>query len=567
MPSLFEGLGPGAWLLLSIVVAAGGLALVQVWRACEVLGNETRRAARLRKTPLPADRTEAAPARHALEAAPPSAPPDSAVTGRIRAVAAACRLGSLPPHGQLTHATDEFVRGLLRFSRGVAGILVLLGLAATLLGLTGAVQGLGRFAPSATGQAQGAAAVAAGTGSADPFEAQRARVDELFESVQSTLGGMRTAFVPALASVSLTILLMAALAVAEARGALLHRELDRLTDEVLLPLYYADPAAELRDATAGARAAGAALVQAAEQGGRSLGAAVESAAGAVSGAAAAGSAAFAQASTEGMAALREFLAGALGSVRDTEARLTAGAQSTATRMEKSGQAAAHAVERAARLQARAAESSARRLDGSAQGFATVLDTAARTTARVAAATEAGGAYAARAAQSEALLQGAMERLGEQLRAQDRGSTALVETGARLADALADAEQTRMAMRELLVLQQAWLREAGARLDRHWEQTGLALTAVRELAEAIEARHDALQGLVQRITILRVAPATDAPHARDAGEGDAGDGDAHGPETPPAATKPARAEVAGPWPEGMPLFSASGAGEGYGHAGE
>ncbi|HET6762913.1 MAG TPA: hypothetical protein VFH27_04550, partial [Longimicrobiaceae bacterium] len=153
----------------------------------------------------------------------------TAVADIVRSYWLAARVGGLPETGAAVSAAEARLLAALELPRTISGSLVLVGLGGTLLGLTRAVIGINTH-PSTelpTSSTPGAAALSQ----------QIQSVNTLLGGVETTIGGMRTAFIPALCAVVLTLALLLVLHQAKARETHVLALLDEVSGAMLRPLF------------------------------------------------------------------------------------------------------------------------------------------------------------------------------------------------------------------------------------------------------------------------------------------------------------------------------------------
>ncbi|HST57547.1 MAG TPA: hypothetical protein VLK84_02590 [Longimicrobium sp.] len=248
----------GTWVFVAVLGLVFAVALVGLWRVAAACSAEVLALEAIdEEAPAIRDGADArSEARARLEAA--DFRETTAVGERIGLLAESAAVQQLPDREVLASLAAARLRGPLALPRVIAGVLVLIGLAATLWGLTGAVSGLQRFKVAAA-QPTNTAPLR------DRMAEQSRQVDQLFEHIQTTLGGMQTAFVPALVGVGLTILLLFLIHRAQSRSGALLLRLERSTDLVLLSLFRPSGALGLDEAAVGARDAADGLLRSADQ--------------------------------------------------------------------------------------------------------------------------------------------------------------------------------------------------------------------------------------------------------------------------------------------------------------
>lgn len=204
----------------------------------------------------------------------------TAVAERVRMLAAGSTSGVLPSRDGLALLSEVMTERRLRFPRMIANLLVLMGLAGTLLGLTIAVVSLGAM-PSAEPVASYVDAATDSLSSGGPRTAvdgsgeeivvkARERLSNVENSLRGTLVGMRTAFVPALLAVVCTIVLLLRLGRAQSDQRDVLAGLESLTDELLIPAFDPSPERLVYSGTADAVEAARGLLSSADQAARAI---------------------------------------------------------------------------------------------------------------------------------------------------------------------------------------------------------------------------------------------------------------------------------------------------------
>lgn len=397
---------------------------------------------------------------------------------RIERVSQAARHGLSLDRAALASAAEDQLFHLLRAPRAMTNLLVLVGLAGTLGGLTQAVSGLGGFKAPQPLSAAPDTVISAEQVLAD----QSAVIDGLLKAVQDTLSGMKTAFIPALIAVIATVLLLAGVQVVQGRLQDLLGQLENVTEVVLLPLYRPGSGTALLEAQAQALNASRALIDASEQSSaalaRSLGSLETQMCSSAEGAAAIINAG----SNAALDALRSWLSEAAAGTRDAQAALVRGASDATKLMSTSAaRAAADADKVAQRSRSAVAE-----LDAGAGRLARVLANAETVASGVARAVSAGGNVAELVADAGTRYETAAALIASALESTRREAGRHGDTAARLAQALEDLEQTRAAMRDLVALQQQWHRETLSRVDQQGREVAASVEAIREFAATVAA---------------------------------------------------------------------------------
>jgi hypothetical protein len=256
--SVLGEMAPVTWVFVAVLGLVFVLALAGLWRVAVACSAEALALGAIEgeASALHGGADARRDVRARLEAA--DFRETTAAGERIGLLAESAAVQQLPDREVLASLSADRLRGPLALPRMIAGVLVLIGLAATLWGLTGAVSGLQRF-DVAAGQPTST------TPLGERMAEQSRQVDELFNHIQTTLGGMQTAFVPALVGVGLTIVLLFLIHRAQSRSGALLRRLERSTDLVLLPLFRPPGALGLDEAAVGAREAADGLLRSADQ--------------------------------------------------------------------------------------------------------------------------------------------------------------------------------------------------------------------------------------------------------------------------------------------------------------
>lgn len=415
---------------------------------------------------------------------------DTATAARVHALARLVEHGLPLDRSALTAASEERLTQPLRVPRAVSSSLILIGLAGTLLGLTQAVLGLGSFGGVQPAVQDGGLAVE------QLIQQQSALIDQLLKSIQATLGGMKTAFIPALAAVALTILLLLVLHVVQDKLDGVAARLETLTDEILLPLYRPGTQDRLQEAQFLAFRASEALLAASERTARVLATSLDSMETRMAAAAQQASAAVSAGSSAAVQSLRTFLADARVATEESGRLLTAGAQAAATQFTTSASGAAKSV---AAIQERI-QRSAERLDATAAELSTAVKTAGTAASGIAEALSIGGRVAERLSEAESQHQETVRLITDQLKTAQQEATRVTETSARLAEALQNLDQTRLAMRDLVALQQQWHRDT---LNAVAANTLRAEEGVREIHQAVERIEKSAGSLGDRIRQVHV----------------------------------------------------------------
>lgn len=284
MSDFFSILGAEAWAVIALELLAFTLAVRHLFRAHRAQLRELAALERIRsifgETADQEDEIRQARERirsEFLESPGEAAPGPTATAELVRSYVNAARIGDVPEPGAAFSAAEAMLRTRLALPRTVAGLLVLIGLGGTLLGLTQAVIGINAVPPESS-QVRVEGAPNASVRSlqtaqhvqSPALEEQIRRVDALLKGIEHTLAGMRTAFVPALIAVALTVLLLSLLNRAQTREALVLAQLDIVSGSVLRPLFRAvDPRLAFH-LPGKAREASTALMKAAESASHTL---------------------------------------------------------------------------------------------------------------------------------------------------------------------------------------------------------------------------------------------------------------------------------------------------------
>jgi hypothetical protein len=542
-------LGVGAWLVIALEVLAFSVAMRHLTRAGRAYQREDAALERIRSLLGDmADREdEAVRTRERIHSDFVDAPADAqqqgavlaefadtATAALVRTYVHAARLGDVPEPGSALAAAEARLQGGLALPRTVAGLLVLIGLGGTLLGLTQAVVGIStRAAPigpsasdsavSRTQTAQAAqepAADSATAGTPPPgvevargspvqvadsdsargfragdgaeLEGQIGKVNALLGGIETTLAGMRTAFVPALCSVGLTVLLLWFLHYSRAREAHVLAQLEEVSGAVLRPLFrpfdprraFRLPADVLEASSAlikGSETAARTLTEAVEEvrrgwkvgvhtAGKALRATVKDGAdtaakalqATVKDGADTAAGALRKSMDEGLAGVRKATEGLAQQVGEVAEEIAEPVRTAAKRLEEAtrthGTALAEAVGRASTAAGAAATASEQLTER-----LTAID---RVGSQLSSALESGTATAGALKGVEARIAEALELVGKQVERSRQSADSLATVGAPLVNASKDLQRMRDMLAELLSDQQKLRRDSLALFQAH-----------------------------------------------------------------------------------------------------
>jgi hypothetical protein len=479
------------WLLGIIVVVLlwGTLPLPAAWRLarreCQAL--DTIEAVRPRVSAEAADRLLVRTGIEAETNVKVLRP--TATAERVRSLARIVEYGLPLDRASLTAAAEDRLTEPLRRPRAVSGMLVLIGLAGTLLGLTQAVLGLGSF-----GGVQPAAPPGGSIPVTQLIQQQSDVINHLLDSIQSTLRGMQTAFIPALAAVILTVLLLLMVYAAQARAEHAAARLEALTDEILLPLYRPGAENRLQEAQFLAFRAANTMVAAAERTASLLVTALDNMDARMAAASDAVTETIQAGSREAIESLKTFVGESRAAVDETARILTTGAKSAATQFSTAATDAAQSVAAVHKRMQKSAE----RLEKTTDALAASVETAGAAASEISAVLRVGGRVAERLSEAEGHHRETVKLTTEQLQAARQEATRVAETSARFAEALQNLDQTRLAMRDLVALQQQWHRDTLGAVDANTRGAEESAREVRTAIGRIEETARTLEHRIERV---------------------------------------------------------------------
>lgn len=483
--------------LLVLVLGLFTVAARTLWLGHLQLKREKKAILRLRSDAEAAGTDAGAVASAVREAVSADELRETAVAERVRLLDVAARRGTLPHRDGLTFVAEVAVETRLRVPRTIANLLVLLGLAGTLVGLTLAVWKLGDMPASdqelVADTDPRAGADSAGTlaeGEAEVVAEARRRMKQIEESLRGTLLGMRTAFVPALAAVAGTVLLLLGLGRTQAAQREVLADLERLTDELLVPAFAPEPQRVLSEAvTATVRAARELLNSAQEI--------TAAARNAVSTASVSFDAATKSASTAFAAAVKdatEKLTAAGSAVRteashasnalskdvaDARANLEKAAENAGTRLERAAAADREPIRQAADTVQKTLVPSLRELDQRTSALTAFIERAEEVVARLGEVLEQEGEVVRSVADAGGVVTESLGQLTRSVTAEASARHELAESSGRLSAALENVERVRQSLSSMNASHDDLARTTSTVLAEH---TGL----VRQVADDIAA---------------------------------------------------------------------------------
>ncbi|MDB4949775.1 MAG: hypothetical protein JWM27_2424 [Gemmatimonadetes bacterium] len=475
--------------LLAVVVGMACWAFVGAHQATERLAQEFRALARLREHGRgmedPGGR-EAARDRLRAHASGKVAAAAGPVTHAVLEIMlrSAAR-GDLPSRDGIAAVAEARIDRWLRPPRTITHVLVLVGLSCTLLGLTMSVMGLSAMGPVPS-HAEPTVASDGRSGAipvpAQPMADAREKIDQLFAAIEETLVGIRTAFVPALGAVVLTIALLFRMASLQARQREWLAELEEVADTVLYPALDPGPDRALAQGAAAAVQAADQLLEAALASAQTLRTASSEASDAyrtvLDGAGKNLAASIAAAATVASKAVGEVKAAA---ERAGEAMRRA-AEETGKRLESAAAADREPLRAAAQEARLSLLPVVQALDERTTRFLAALDQADVTSGQVSRALECGAAMVAQATAAQLAMQEGLKMMAARVERETEGHEHLAAGTTRLAAALEDIERTRRTLSEMHASQQQWARAA---LEQLQEQVRLSGDAANR-AQAITA---------------------------------------------------------------------------------
>ena len=499
------------WVFLVTLLSAFTFAALRLWHAALLVRAEHRALDEVetRGLNLPPPLAEHDEVRRDLEAATRTASlKGTATAARVHALARLAEQGLPLDRSALSSDTEGTLLQPLRWPRAISNLLILVGLVGTLWGLTRTVMELDNSVQSPIGASEGTVG--------ERLQQQGAVIDQLQSSITRTLGGMETAFVPALAAVALTILLLVGLQWLQAKTDDLGARLERVTDDVLLPQFRLSGHDHLQEAQTLAFRASRALVEATastakrlatsvdltdkrlassvEAADKRLAASVEHAENRMADAATQTRDTLSASSETAVGMLRAHLEASREATESVRERLVAGAAEAAVRFGKAASRTAYTLEV---VHERMGESAAR-LDETANKLGAAVAAVSTVAAEIGEALAVGGQVAERLAEAESRHQELMRIIDTRTEAAHQDTVRGMEMMDRLAGALENLEMTRVAMLDLVATQQQWNRQTLDQVSEGAAQTEAAVSEVRDAALRIEAAAAQPGTLVQSV---------------------------------------------------------------------